>query len=149
MVGSPTHCALLFGTTRRISSAKYALTSGFASSRAPFAITSPSMLYRSTFLSGLCSPERGHSRSRWTNGPISSACVSGTSTNASPFIGSTTACCDRASIHSPPQRFLPIAGVAADIVAGSAVAHDGIEAWRRPTRAITLRMEAERMAVAA
>eukprot|EP00965_Chrysotila_dentata_P220931 6192088-Pleurochrysis_carterae.AAC.1 len=91
--GSPVHCAADLGTTRWISLEKKRDTSGLFISRAPSAITAPSMLYRSTFLIGLCRPERGHSRSRRTKGPISSKLVSGTMRKDSPLSGSKIGVC--------------------------------------------------------
>ena len=104
---------------------KYSITSGLPSSAAPLTITSPSIVYRSGFLSGLCSPERGQPAMRSTYGPISAIDVSGTFTNPSPLSGSMTVPCFAALLHTPPTRFLPTAGVAALMAHGSTVAHDG------------------------
>ena len=65
---------------------------------------------------------------RLTYSPISSDEVSGTVMNISPLSRSTilSLCCvSETSIHRPPTRLAPRAGLDADIVSGSTVAHDG------------------------
>ena len=54
----------------------------------------------------------------------------------SPLSGSTTACVCFASLQTPPQRFWPTAGAAADMLRGSTVAQDGTDdiARRAPAR---------------
>ena len=127
---SPIACACDLGITRWMHRAKN--SSCFSISFAALFDTSPSITYRSGFLSGLCRPVFGHAASESTNGPSSPADVFGILMNGSPFIGSGMLIESFDVDHTPPRQFSSWHGFAALRVSGSTVAQEGFDIARAP-----------------